>query len=143
MTIPGDYHRPGENVAVEGLVTSHDGQPVANAEVTLYAEDEGTLAVAGYRNPNPMSFFYAPRSLRTNAGTSLDNFISEDSERRYFFNKGFVVGGGGDFEADPSAADDQDGTAACEVLAQGQRVVDAAQVIDAGQVGGSSQLFGR
>jgi len=99
MDIPGDYHRPGESVTVEGLVTTHDGRPAADAEVTLYAEDEGTLAVAGYQNPSPMSFFYEPRSLRTNAGTSLDNFISEDSDRRYFSNKGFVVGGGGeDFE---------------------------------------------
>ena len=88
MEVPGDYHRPGEDVTVQGLVTTHDGKPAANTEVTLYAEDEGTLAVAGYHNPNPISYFYAPRRLRTEAGTSLTNFISEAPDKRRFHNKG-------------------------------------------------------
>ena len=94
LKIPGDYHRPGEEVTVSGLITNSSGAPVPNSEVTLYAEDEGTLAVMGYRNPNPMAYFYAPRQLRTTAGTSLGNFISESPEDRYFFNKGFFIGGG-------------------------------------------------
>ena len=105
LVVPGDYHRPGEQVTVSGLITNHNGKPVANTEVTLYAEDEGTLAVMGYRTPNPLAYFYAPRQLRTTAGTSLGNFISESPEDRYFFNKGFFIGGGGDDSFGGAAAD--------------------------------------
>ncbi|MFP6878013.1 MAG: MG2 domain-containing protein [Roseibacillus sp.] len=95
MKIPGDYHRPGEEITIDGLVRDARGNPVKGAEVTLYAEDEGTLAVAGYANPNPLAHFYAPRSLRTKAGTSLGKVLSEDPDQLYTFNKGFFIGGGG------------------------------------------------
>ena len=96
LKIPGDYHRPGEEVTIEGLVRDHAGNPVSGAEVTIYAEDEGTLAVAGYANPDPIGLFYAPRSLRTEAGTSLGNILSENPAQRHTFNKGFFIGGGGE-----------------------------------------------
>ena len=95
IKIPGSSHRPGEEVSINGLVRDSAGNPVAGAEVTVYAEDEGTLAVAGYDNPNPLAHFYAPRTLRTKAGTSLGKIISEDPELRSTFNKGFFIGGGG------------------------------------------------
>jgi hypothetical protein len=38
---------------------------------TLYAEDEGTLAVVGDKTPDPLAFFYDPRLLSVEAGTSL------------------------------------------------------------------------
>ncbi|MCS5540893.1 MAG: MG2 domain-containing protein, partial [Roseibacillus sp.] len=100
LKIPGNYHRPGEEVAIEGLVRDHAGNPVSGAEITVYAEDEGTLAVAGYTNPDPVGHFYAPRSLRTEAGTSLGKILSEDPEQRHTFNKGFFIGGGGAGEFD-------------------------------------------
>ena len=56
--------RPGTQVSLTGTVTLPDGSPAANAEVTLYAEDEGTLAVMGYDTPDPMAYFYAPVSSR-------------------------------------------------------------------------------
>ena len=92
----GDYHRPGEEITIEGRISNHTGDPVGGAEVTLYAEDEGTLAVAGYINPNPVAHFYSPRSLRTEAGTSLGKILSENPGQRHSFNKGFFIGGGGD-----------------------------------------------
>ncbi|MDP7495945.1 MAG: MG2 domain-containing protein, partial [Roseibacillus sp.] len=95
LKIPGDYHRPGEEVTIEGLVRDHAGNPVSGAEITVYAEDEGTLAVAGYPNPDPVAHFYAPRSLRTEAGTSLGKILSEDPGQHHTFNKGFFIGGGG------------------------------------------------
>lgn len=98
LQVPGDYHRPGEEITVTGRITTHSDQPVPHAEVTLYAVDEGTLAVMGYRTPNPMAYFYAPRQLRTKAGTTLGSFVSESTEERHFFNKGFFIGGGGDYE---------------------------------------------
>ncbi|MED5418668.1 MAG: hypothetical protein VYA27_08190, partial [Verrucomicrobiota bacterium] len=106
LRIPGDYHRPGEEVTIEGLVRDHAGKPVSGAEITVYAEDEGTLAVAGYTNPDPVGHFYAPRSLRTEAGTSLGKILSEDPARRHTFNKGFFIGGGGeDLLAGPEGPD--------------------------------------
>ena len=95
MEVSGHEHRPGEEVAIEGVVRDSQGQAVEGAEVTLYAEDEGTLAVAGYSNPDPLAHFYAPRSLRIEAGASLGRIIAEDPEQRYIFNKGFFIGGGG------------------------------------------------
>ena len=89
-------HRPGDEVTLTGSVTLADGQPAAGAEVTLYAEDEGTLAVMGYETPKPMDYFYQPRVLDVDSGTSFETFISEDPEKQYFNNKGFFIGGGGD-----------------------------------------------
>jgi len=89
--------RPGDKVTLTGKVTLPDGSPAANAEVTLYAEDEGTLAVMGYSTPDPMAFFYAPRFLAVETGTSFATFISENPEMQGFFNKGFFIGGGDDF----------------------------------------------
>ena len=88
--------RPGDKVNLTGSVNLPDGSPAANAEITLYAEDEGTLAVMGYETPDPMAFFYAPRLLAVNTGTSFATFISENPELQAFFNKGFFIGGGDD-----------------------------------------------
>ena len=88
--------RPGDKVTLTGTVSLPDGTPAANAELTLYAEDEGTLAVMGYDTPDPMAFFYAPRFLSVDTGTSFSTFISENPELQQFFNKGFFIGGGDD-----------------------------------------------
>lgn len=86
--------RPGDAVNVRGTVRLADGSAVGGAEVTLYAEDEGTLAVVGYKTPAPLAFFYDPRLLSVEAGTSFHSFISENPENRSFHNKGFFIGGG-------------------------------------------------
>ena len=89
-------YRPGDEITIEGVISDHEGDPVGDAEVTVYAEDEGTLAVAGYVNPDPVGHFYSPRSLSTKAGTSLGEILSENPGQRHSFNKGFFIGGGGD-----------------------------------------------
>ncbi|HVJ47294.1 MAG TPA: MG2 domain-containing protein [Luteolibacter sp.] len=88
--------RPGETVTLTGTVTLADGKPAAGAELTLYAEDEGTLAVMGYETPDPLAFFYDPRVLSIEAGVSFNNFLTENPEYRNFYNKGFFIGGGAD-----------------------------------------------
>lgn len=93
---PAPSFRPGEEVTISGTVKLVDGSPANGAEVTLYAEDEGTLAVMGYDTPAPMEKFYEPRRLAVETGTSFATFISEDPESQYFSNKGFFIGGGGD-----------------------------------------------
>jgi uncharacterized protein YfaS (alpha-2-macroglobulin family) len=95
---PAESYRPGEQVSLSGTVTVAGGKPAAGAEVTLYAEDEGTLAVMGYETPKPMDHFYKPRILGVEAGTSFESFISENPEMQDFHNKGFFIGGGGDMD---------------------------------------------
>ena len=93
---PSESYRPGTPVTLGGTVLASDGKPASGAEVTLYAVDEGTLAVMGYDTPDPMAFFYDRRYLAVDAGTSFENFIPENEEYRSFHNKGFFIGGGGD-----------------------------------------------
>lgn len=97
--------RPGEMVEVSGTVLDYKNQPVSAAEVNFYAVDEGTLAVMGYNNPDPLSHFHQPRALRIENGTSLSNFIPEAVNERMFGNKGFIIGGG---EADAFSAGGED-----------------------------------
>lgn len=56
--------RPGEEIEVDVDVKDAAGKP-ARAEVTLYAVDEGVLSLIGYRTPDPLPVFTAPRPLRT------------------------------------------------------------------------------
>ncbi|MGJ8643269.1 MAG: alpha-2-macroglobulin family protein [Luteolibacter sp.] len=93
---PSESSRPGTEVTLTGTVKTSDGSPAVGAEVTLYAVDEGTLAVMGYDTPDPMSYFYDRRYLSVDAGTSFHDFITENPEYRSFHNKGFFIGGGGD-----------------------------------------------
>jgi uncharacterized protein YfaS (alpha-2-macroglobulin family) len=96
LETPAPSYRPGDEVTLTGSIVLADGKPAAGAEVTFYAEDEGTLAVMGYETPKPMDYFYTPRILAVESGTSFQTFISEDPEKQYFSNKGFFIGGGGD-----------------------------------------------
>lgn len=56
---PAGMSRPGSPAVVSGVVTDYSGRPVRNAEVCLFAEDEGTLQVIGYQTPRPIRYFYA------------------------------------------------------------------------------------
>ncbi|MBT8036498.1 MAG: hypothetical protein KJO21_03035 [Verrucomicrobiae bacterium] len=94
LNVAGSQHRPGEPTTVTGTVTQADGSAAAGAELVLYAEDEGTLAVAGYNNPEPMATFHAPRPLLVDCGTSFSTFIPENPDTYAFGNKGFTIGGG-------------------------------------------------
>ncbi len=96
LETPAPSYRPGDKVTLTGSIVLADGKPAAGAEVTFYAEDEGTLAVMGYETPKPMDYFYKPRILDVESGTSFQTFISEDPEKQSFSNKGFFIGGGGD-----------------------------------------------
>jgi uncharacterized protein YfaS (alpha-2-macroglobulin family) len=88
--------RPADQVTLTGSIMLADGSPAVGAEVTMYVEDEGTLAVMGYETPRPMDYFYKPRNLEVETGTSFESFIAEDPDNQNFSNKGFFVGGGGD-----------------------------------------------
>ncbi|HYQ41373.1 MAG TPA: MG2 domain-containing protein [Polyangiaceae bacterium] len=53
---------PGAEVSVELVVKDRAGKPQAS-EVTVYAVDEGVLSLIGYKVPDPIPVFTAPRRL--------------------------------------------------------------------------------
>lgn len=89
-------YQPTEQVSVTAEVLDYNGKPVKNAEVTLYAVDEGVLSLTGYTLPDPLTFFNQPRGLQVSTALTLPSLLSEDPEERDFGNKGYLVGGGGD-----------------------------------------------
>ncbi len=95
--------RPGDEINVGATVKDGTGQPVENAEVTLYAVDEGVLSLMAYQTPQPFEFFHIAQPLAVNSYTSIDSLIDETLDKRYRGNKGIIIGGGGD-EAGADAA---------------------------------------
>ena len=86
---------PGEALSVTATVTDAAGAPAPDAEITLWAVDEGILSLTDYAAPDPHPFFFAPRRLAVSSGVSLPNLLSEDPEHLEFRNKGYLIGGGG------------------------------------------------
>ncbi len=95
--------RPGAPVNVTTVVRDAAGKPVANAEVALWAADEGILSLVGYQMPEVAGVFHYAQPLRVTTGTSLDKLLPENPEERDYANKGFVVGGGGEDGANAEA----------------------------------------
>jgi len=67
--------RPGEGIDVDVDVKDRTGAP-AHAEVTLYAVDEGVLSLIGYKTPDPVPYFGAPRSLKVSTLESREAMAS-------------------------------------------------------------------
>lgn len=86
---------PGEPVDVAVTVHDREGKPVPDAEVTLYAVDEGFLSLSGTELPDPSGAFERTRTLGVRSALSLPHLLDEDLERRRFGNKGHMAGGGG------------------------------------------------
>ncbi|MEI9893345.1 MAG: hypothetical protein WDN28_05450 [Chthoniobacter sp.] len=89
VTPDAPSHRPGDDVQVGAQVLDFAGKPVANAEITLYAVDEGVLSLMGYETPDPLTFFNQERALAVTTGLTLPTLMSEDPEDRAFGNKGY------------------------------------------------------
>ena len=87
--------RPGQEVAVEVALTDGNDRPAGDAEVTLYAVDEGVLNLLGYEAPDPWAFFHAVRPLAVYPYCTLPALLPEDPAALRFENKGYLVGGGG------------------------------------------------
>jgi hypothetical protein len=62
---------PGEEMDVDVEVHGADGAPV-KAEVTLYAADEATLALASYQLPDPLDSFFEKRPSSVTGGMTRD-----------------------------------------------------------------------
>ena len=103
---------PEDNCAVCGTVRDAAGNPVTNADVVLYAVDEGALQVLGYNLPKPHGFFYGKegRAGTTNTFSGLGELIEHHLSERDYGNKGVFIGGGddGDGSAGPDIVTDEE-----------------------------------
>ncbi len=117
--------RPGEAIDVDLAVVDRAGKPV-KSEVTFYVVDEGVLMLTGYKTPDPIPVFTAPRSLavfaleaRNDMGRIYQRRVGESGA-----DKGDEGGGGGgdtrsDFRAtaffEPGIVTGNDGKATVHV----------------------------
>ncbi len=70
--------QPGEETEVEITLLDASGEPVANAEVTLWVVDEAVLALSNYQTSDPLDFFYSARSADVSSIYSRSNIILVD-----------------------------------------------------------------
>ena len=85
-------YRPGDDISVRCEVRDNDGKPVRNAEVTLWASDEGILSLMGFETPDILSYFLQRLQLDVTTGITLSHMLSDDPENTAFENKGYLVG---------------------------------------------------
>ncbi len=91
---------PGQEAEVDLAVTDRGGKGT-QAEVAVYAVDEGVLMLTGYRTPDPVPVFGAPRplsvaTLETREGLAKIRLTAFDTMGQ---DKGAEGGGGGFGEA--------------------------------------------
>ncbi len=83
-------YRPGDTARVELRVTDRHGAG-QRSEVTLWAVDEGVLALTGYKTPDPIDLLYSPRGLGLRLSSNLTTVAPQVPEGE----KGRSPGGGG------------------------------------------------
>ncbi|MEO6788577.1 MAG: hypothetical protein ABI318_20845, partial [Chthoniobacteraceae bacterium] len=91
-------YQPGEQAEVTAEVRDVDGKPVANAEVTLWAADEGVLSLTGFETPDPLTFFSKLLRLDVTTGLTIEKLLREGPDaiaEGLFENKGYLIGGFG------------------------------------------------
>jgi uncharacterized protein YfaS (alpha-2-macroglobulin family) len=89
-----DY-QPGEKTDVVVSVRDRVGKP-AEAEVALYAVDEGVLSLIAYKTPDPIEVFGAPRPLQVATIESRASLARvQDPLAALGIDKGLDGGGGG------------------------------------------------
>ena len=91
---PASPQQPGSTAHVSGVVKDARGNPLANAGVTLYAEDEGTLQIRGYRLPDAVKHFYPGTQVSLRMYSTLAQVCGEAFQPCMLGNKGVFIGGG-------------------------------------------------
>ncbi len=89
ISTPKKEYRPGDEVTVR--VSTKQGRKGVPAQVTLWAVDEGVLALTDYKTPNPFELFYGERPLSVSTADNRAYVIGQ----RSFGEKGENRGGGG------------------------------------------------
>jgi uncharacterized protein YfaS (alpha-2-macroglobulin family) len=99
-----DKFLPGEVVEVDVDVRDQKAKAV-KSEITLYAVDEGVLSLVGYKTPDPIPVFSAPRPLRVSTIEAREALASLrlpasggsfDRDSDGILDKGDFGGGGSD-----------------------------------------------
>ena len=85
---------PGETIELEAEVKDSSGKPAPDAELVLYAVDEGVLSLTGYETPDPLAYFNQPRGLGVSTSLTLPTLLREDAAQSDFANKGYLIGDG-------------------------------------------------
>ncbi len=83
-------YRPGQPVTLSLSTRDDEGKPAASS-LTVFAVDEGVLALTGYRTPDLFAAFYGPRPLLVATADSRLFVIGQ----RSYGEKGKNRGGGG------------------------------------------------
>jgi hypothetical protein len=100
VTPLADEYRPGDTARLRLHVADAAGRG-ARSEVTLWAVDEGVLALTGYETPDPIGLLYAPRGVGVRLGSNLAAVAAQVLEKgSTALEKGRAPGGGGGFDAD-------------------------------------------
>ncbi|MEO8228045.1 MAG: alpha-2-macroglobulin family protein, partial [Gemmatimonadota bacterium] len=84
-------YRPGDSARVAIRVRDAAGKP-ERSEVTLWAVDEGVLALTGYTTPDPIDLIYQPRGLGLRLASTLSSVAPQVPEGE---KGGRSPGGGG------------------------------------------------
>ncbi len=85
---------PGGEVRATVRVGSA-GRPVVGADVTVWAVDDAILALGEWHAPELAKTFYPDRPHRVKTYAALREFVT-DIPRKSLFEKGFIIGGGGE-----------------------------------------------
>ncbi|HEX6533100.1 MAG TPA: MG2 domain-containing protein, partial [Gemmatimonadaceae bacterium] len=79
VTPGASEYRPGDTARVRVRVTDAGGAP-HRAEVTLWAVDEGVLALTGYKTPDPIDLLYRERGLGMRLSSNMANVAPQIPE---------------------------------------------------------------
>jgi alpha-2-macroglobulin len=90
-------YRPADTARVRVRVRD-TAQRGARSEVTLWAVDEGVLALTGYRTPDPIDLLYAPRALGLRLASNLASVTPQVPEGEKGQREAGGGGGAGDAE---------------------------------------------
>ncbi|MEO6210514.1 MAG: alpha-2-macroglobulin family protein [Gemmatimonadaceae bacterium] len=82
--------RPGDSARIAVRVRDVKGAG-QRSEVTLWAVDEGVLALTGYKTPDPIDQLYRARGIGMRLASNMANVAPQIPEGE----KGFAAGGGG------------------------------------------------
>ncbi len=91
LTVGRAEYRPGDTAEVRVAVRDRKGKG-DRTEVTLWAVDQGVLALTGYRTPDPIELLYAERGLGLRLSSNLTTVAPQVPEGE---KGGRAPGGGG------------------------------------------------
>ena len=89
-------YEPRAKITGEASVSAL-GQPIANADLAIYAVDDSILTLGDWSLPQLIGSFFPMRSFAIATYTALESYV-DSIKPSWLTMKGFVVGGGGEEE---------------------------------------------